>query len=104
MLCYTPGSGTGGPIYDYALSQAASQKLTPGTFPNSGIQGVYPMSANPYGSPYSYIGDKVIGFEGNGTLSGYSTLLGYQNSSNGLSYLFTLNANTDSYSLVYSNP
>ena len=94
ILCYRPGGGMGQTVLD------AIDGSTPnGGAPPSGLSS-YPMSTNPYGSPASYIGDKILAFNGNGY--GSSSLVCYTNGGTAYStYIYEYDPNTQTYTLAF---
>jgi len=73
LLCYSPGNPS------LTMIESVSGFSASGSPFNSTSGFNYPMNMDPYS--HGYVGDKVLGFEGNGGSWGFSTLIGYQNGS-----------------------
>ena len=71
LLCYSPGNAAATVVDAVSGAVASGSPLTSTSNFN------YPMSSEPYS--HNYVGDKLLGFEGNGGSWGYSTIIGYQN-------------------------
>ncbi|TDW96541.1 hypothetical protein [Dinghuibacter silviterrae] len=91
LFCYRPGGG------NVTVVDAVSGNTVSGGAPPGGFY-YYPFSYNPYGSPYTYIGDHMLNFAGNGY--GNSSLLCYSNGG-GSSQVYEYSPQTQNYTQVY---
>ncbi|TDW96542.1 hypothetical protein [Dinghuibacter silviterrae] len=91
LFCYRPGTSGSSNVF------AVSGNTVSGGGTYSGLS--YTMPYNPYGSPYTYIGDHVLSFSGNGY--GNSSLVFYSNGGGNQSQIYELNPQTSTYSQAY---